>query len=156
MRRGLRFAYLALALGIALAASAGQAIPTDDDPIFAARAVRIAGKLRCLVCQNESIADSRAALANDLRGQIREQIADGRSDEQIVDYMVRRYGDFVLYEPPFKATTVLLWTGPLLVLVAGILALARNLGRAAPSVALSPEDRELAARLLAQADEKRR
>ena len=91
------------------------------------RAVRLAEQLRCLVCQNQSIADSNAELAVDLRRQIREQIAAGRSDGEIVDYMVQRYGDFVLYRPPFKATTMLLWLGPALLLLIGAAVLARNL-----------------------------
>ena len=78
-------------------------------------------KLRCLVCQNQSLADSPSELATDLRRQVREQVGAGRSDEQIVDFMVQRYGDFVLYEPPFKASTVLLWIGPF-ILLAGALA----------------------------------
>jgi cytochrome c-type biogenesis protein CcmH len=93
-------------------ASAAEGIPTEMDPVKAARAVKLADKLRCLVCQNQTIADSNAELANDLRGQIREQIAAGRTDDEILAYMVQRYGDFVLYQPPFKTTTVLLWTGP--------------------------------------------
>ena len=80
----------------------------------------LAEELRCLVCQNQTIADSHATLAVDLRNQIREQIAEGRSDAQIRDYMVARYGDFVLYRPPFKATTALLWLGPFILVAAGI------------------------------------
>ena len=96
----------------ALAALAADAVPTEMDPVSAARAVKLAEKLRCLVCQNQTIADSNAELAHDLRRQIREQIAAGKTDDEIVDYMVARYGDFVLYQPPFKATTMLLWAGP--------------------------------------------
>jgi cytochrome c-type biogenesis protein CcmH len=80
----------------------------------------LAEELRCLVCQNQTIADSSAPLALDLRNQIRAQIAQGRSDEQIRDYMVERYGDFVLYRPPFKASTALLWVGPFALLALGI------------------------------------
>src|SRR3954470_3800057 len=109
------------------AAFAAQAIPTDKDPVAAARAVKLAEKLRCLVCQNQSIADSNAELAQDLRRQIREQIVAGKSDAEILDYMVARYGDFVLYQPPVKATTLLLWAAPLLLLLIGFFALARNL-----------------------------
>jgi cytochrome c-type biogenesis protein CcmH len=82
------------------------------DPVVEARMKALAEELRCLVCQNQTIADSHAPLALDLRNQIRTQIAQGRSDSQIRDYMVERYGDFVLYRPPFKATTALLWVGP--------------------------------------------
>ena len=98
----------------------------------------LAEELRCLVCQNQTIADSHAPLAVDLRNQIRGQIADGRSDDQIRAYMVERYGDFVLYRPPFKATTLVLWVGPFLLLAAGAFAawrIARRRTRAeAPKV----------------------
>ena len=86
-----------------------------------ARVKALAEELRCLVCQNQTIADSNAPLAQDLRGQIRGQIAQGRSDDQIRTYMVERYGDFVLYRPPFKLTTALLWLGPPLLIVLGVL-----------------------------------
>ena len=128
---------------------AADAVPTEKDPVKAARAVKLAEKLRCLVCQNQTIADSNAELANDLRGQIREQIAAGRSDDEILDYMVTRYGDFVLYQPPLKATTLLLWAGPALLVILGAVVLFRNLRRARPAEApLSDEQRVEARRLL--------
>jgi len=135
---------------------AADAVPTEMDPVKAARAVKLAEKLRCLVCQNQSIADSNAELANDLRGQIREQIAAGRSDDEIVTYMVNRYGDFVLYQPPFKPTTLLLWAGPALLLVGGAFLLARNLRRrqATADVALTDDEKAQAERLLAGNDRK--
>ena len=83
----------------------------------------ITSELRCLVCQNQTIADSHADLAQDLKRQIREQIRAGRSDAEIVDYMVARYGDFILYRPPFKATTALLWMGPFALLAGAFLLL---------------------------------
>jgi len=142
--------FLAFFALMPLAASAADAVPTEMDPVSAKRAVKLAEKLRCLVCQNQSIADSNAELANDLRGQIREQIAAGKSDDQIVAYMVNRYGDFVLYEPPFKATTVLLWAGPALLIFGGFWILFRNLRRRpVTEPALTAEERERAARLLA-------
>jgi len=104
-----------------------EAVPTEQDPVKAQRAVRLADQLRCLVCQNQTIADSSAPLAVDLRTQIREQITEGRTDGEIVQYMVQRYGDFVLYSPPFKAATALLWLGPALLLLIGAAVLARNL-----------------------------
>jgi cytochrome c-type biogenesis protein CcmH len=119
--------FTAFLFAFSLPAWAGEAVPTDQDPVQAKRAVRLAGELRCLVCQNQTIADSNAPLAVDLRTQIREQISEGRSDGEIVQYMVQRYGDFVLYKPPFKATTALLWIGPALLLVLGAAILARNL-----------------------------
>ncbi len=88
-----------------------------------ARTMALAGELRCLVCQNQSLADSHAPLALDLRDQIHQQLARGRNEEQVVDFMVQRYGDFVLYEPPLNASTALLWFGPLLLLAGSFLAL---------------------------------
>ena len=117
------------------------------------RMLDIAGELRCLVCQNESIAASRADLAVDLRQQIREQIQVGKSDAEIRAYMVDRYGDFVLYRTPLKATTLLLWFGPMLLLAFGLLVLATTLRRRKSSVAdalLSDDERKRAQTLLAQ------
>ena len=88
-----------------------------------ARTMALAEELRCLVCQNQSLADSHAPLALDLRQQIHQQLAQGRSEQQVVEFMVQRYGDFVLYEPPLNAGTALLWFGPLLLLAAGLAAL---------------------------------
>jgi cytochrome c-type biogenesis protein CcmH len=137
-----------------LAARAGEAVPTENDPVAAARAVHLANELRCLVCQNQSIADSNAELAVDLRRQIREQIAAGKSDGEIVDFMVARYGDFVLYRPPLKLTTVLLWLGPLLLVAAGCVVLARQLRarRGAEPPPLSAEERQRAQRILSGGD----
>lgn len=113
----------ALLTGAVLASPAlaegGVASPAAADPVLEARVQALSLKLRCLVCQNESIAESRAPLAEDLRQQVREQLAGGRSEDQIVDFLVSRYGDFVLYEPPFKPITLVLWLGPLLLLLAG-------------------------------------
>jgi cytochrome c-type biogenesis protein CcmH len=144
------FAALLPAAGVA-----ADAEPTDKDPVKAARAVKLAEKLRCLVCQNQTIADSNAELAGDLRNQIKELIAGGKSDDEILTYMVNRYGDFVLYQPPLKATTFLLWGGPALLLAAGAFILLRNLRRRPiTEVALSAEDHERAQRLLAGDNEK--
>jgi cytochrome c-type biogenesis protein CcmH len=134
------------------AALAADAVPTDRDPVADARAVKLTEKLRCLVCQNQTIADSNAELAQDLRRQVHEQIAAGKTDAEIVDYMVARYGDFVLYQPPVKPTTVLLWAGPALLLLIGFFGLVRMLRARrteADAPPLSPEDRERAERLLA-------
>lgn len=117
------------------------------------RMLGIAAELRCLVCQNESIAASRADLAVDLRKQIREQIQAGQTDAQIRTYMVERYGDFVLYRPPLKATTLLLWFGPMLLFFAGLTILMMSLRRRKArmvSASLSDEDRIRADALLAQ------
>ena len=138
-----------------LVAAANEAKPTESDPVSAARAVQLANELRCLVCQNQSIAESNAELAVDLRRQIREQIAAGRSDDEIVDFMVTRYGDFVLYRPPFKAATLLLWLGPALLVLAGFWTLVRALRarRQAQAPPLTAEERERAKRLLAAKEE---
>jgi len=111
-------------------------------------------KLRCLVCQNQTLADSSAELAGDLRRQVREQVKAGRSDEQIIDYLVQRYGDFVLYDPPFKASTLLLWIGPFVLLAAAALVLVATLRRrrrANEEPALAPDDKRLVERVLGPA-----
>ncbi len=110
----------------------------------------LAAKLRCLVCQNQTIAESNAGLAIDLKNEIREKFSQGQNEQQIVDYMVARYGDFVLYKPPFKAITALLWLGPLLLLLAGIGWLFRTLARrrAAEAPELSAEEERRARALL--------
>jgi cytochrome c-type biogenesis protein CcmH len=156
MSRTFRHAALAPLLGVVLAVGAGsafanEAIPTIADPVVARREVELASQLRCLVCQNQSIAESNAALAADLRKQLRQQIAAGKSDAEIVEYMTSRYGDFVLYKPPFKATTFLLWLGPVLLLVAGVFAASRMMRarRIASAAGLSPQDRARAEQLLA-------
>ena len=153
MRRA-RKALLALMLVLAAGvASADEAVPTLQDPVAAKREVELASQLRCLVCQNQSIAESHAGLAQDLRNQLREQIAAGKTNAQIIDYMTARYGDFVLYNPPFKATTILLWLGPALLLVAGVFLASRMLRarRDASARALSPQDHERAEQLLSGA-----
>ena len=145
-----------IACGLALAVLAGpvaadEAQPTLNDPVAAKREVELAKQLRCLVCQNETIADSRAGLAVDLRNKLREQMAAGKSDAEIIAFMTERYGDFVLYRPPLKATTVLLWVGPFLLLALGILIgwrVVRARTRAARPEPLSTADRERAERLL--------
>ena len=118
---------VALLLWMPFVCAAQTAQPTTNDPVANKRAVHLADELRCLVCQNQTIADSNAELAVDLRRQIREQIAQGRSDGEIVDFMVARYGDFVLYRPPLKPVTLLLWFGPPLLLLLGMVFLFRYL-----------------------------
>ena len=114
-------------LWLPLAAAGQGAQPTPEDPVANKRAVQLAEQLRCLVCQNQSIAESNAELAVDLRRQIREQVALGKSDTDITGFMVERYGDFVLYRPPVKATTLLLWFGPPALLLLGMVVLIRYL-----------------------------
>jgi cytochrome c-type biogenesis protein CcmH len=109
----------------------------------------LAVELRCLVCQNQTLADSNAPLAVDLRSQIREQLKAGKSEQEVVDFMVARYGDFVLYRPPFKATTVALWAGPFLILVFGAWLLVRRIRRRpAAEPELTDAERARAAKLL--------
>lgn len=112
-----------------LGGAAKDAAPVADDPVLEARMVAITSELRCLVCQNETIATSSAGLAEDLRREVREMLRRGDSNEQILKYMTDRYGDFVLYRPPFKATTALLWAGPALLLAGGVLVLVMVLRR---------------------------
>ena len=115
---------LLASLCLAFAAHANEAAPAAADPVLEARMTRITAELRCLVCQNQTIADSNADLAQDLRRQVREMLARGDDDAKIIQYMTDRYGDFVLYRPPMKATTMLLWFGPALMVVLGLAALA--------------------------------
>jgi len=99
---------------------AKEAAPATEDPVLEARMLRIATELRCLVCQNQTIADSHAELAVDLRNQVKDMLKRGDSDKAIIDYMTARYGDFVLYRPPLKGTTYILWFGPALLLLGGL------------------------------------
>jgi len=142
---------LAVMFSLGCPAWAGEAAPAAADPALEARVTAVASELRCLVCQNQTLADSNAPLAVDLRDQIREQMQQGASERDIVDYMVARYGDFVRYRPPFKATTMLLWAGPALLMVAGFAVLyfrlRRRRGEAQPG--LSDEQRSRAQALLA-------
>ncbi|HKX37830.1 MAG TPA: cytochrome c-type biogenesis protein [Burkholderiales bacterium] len=120
-----------------------------QSPEVEERVKSLAEELRCLVCQNQTLADSNAPLAVDLRNQIREQVQAGASDEQVVDFMVARYGDFVRYRPPFTATTFFLWVGPFLFLIAGAILLLRRVTKSPPEApGLSDEDRARAAKLL--------
>jgi cytochrome c-type biogenesis protein CcmH len=120
-----------------------------EDPALEKRVAGLAHELRCLVCQNQSLAESNAPLAVDLRNQIREQLAKGASEGDVREFMVARYGDFVLYNPPLKATTLALWIGPFVLLVAGAFLLWRRLARRrAPEPPLSEAQRSRAAKLL--------
>ncbi len=97
-----------------------------DDATLDKRVMDLSAELRCLVCQNQTLADSNADLAVDLRRQIRDQLGSGKSERDVLDFMVQRYGDFVLYRPPLKASTVLLWAGPFLLLLLGVVLLVRK------------------------------
>jgi len=148
-------------LGLLLAAwTASAALAVEpgerlDDPALEARARAISAELRCLVCQNQSLDDSNAELAHDLRVLIRERLKAGDSDEQVRQYLVRRYGDFILLKPPLQPDTYLLWFGPFALLLlgaAGVALYLRRRGRAAetPPAPLTPEERRKLAKLLAE------
>ncbi len=146
-------ALVAALLALACAAVAGQqAPPRADDPALEARVLHIAEELRCLVCQNETIAASNADLAVDLRQQIRTQLQQGRSEDQIREFMVQRYGDFVLYRPPVKGSTWALWAGPFVLLLVAAGALVATIRRrrreAAAPAPLSAAEQERLRRLL--------
>jgi cytochrome c-type biogenesis protein CcmH len=150
---------LAVALALlflALAAGAGTLARYDfSGPVTEEHFKEVIGKLRCLVCQNETLLDSNAELAQDLRDEVYQLMASGKSDEEVIDFLVARYGDFVLYDPPVKPSTFLLWYGPFALFVIGVVALAVTVRRRrqSPEPALSPEERERAERLLREAGE---
>jgi cytochrome c-type biogenesis protein CcmH len=147
MKRLLSMLLLAL---VGFAAPAREAVPMADDEAVEQRLIAVADELRCLVCQNESLAGSRAELAEDLRREIRGLIKSGKTDPEILDFLVTRYGDFVRYRPPFKPSTWLLWGSPFLFLAIGIGALAWHLRRRAREAApLSAAERARAAELIA-------
>lgn len=150
---------LSLLLILALPlAHAGEAIPTADDVALENRVMAVSQELRCLVCQNQTIADSHAELAVDLRNQVRDKLRQGMSEREIVDYMVARYGDFVLYRPQMKSSTWLLWFGPflLLVLAFGVLVVKLRQRRSAMQQAptLSADEHARAKSLLADGTDK--
>lgn len=140
------------AVMLALAASAAcanEAAPLADDPVVEQRLLNIAEELRCLVCQNESLAGSRSDLAMDLRREIRGLIKQGKTDQEVRDFLVSRYGDFVLYRPPVKPSTWLLWGGPFVLLAGGLAGLMVFLRKRKPAeAALSPEEQRKAEALL--------
>ena len=142
---------LILALHCALSSWAGEAVPLAEDPIVEQRMITISEELRCLVCQNESLAGSRADLAQDLRRELRTLVKANKSDAEIKEYLVSRYGDFVLYKPPFKPVTWMLWVGPFLLLIGAIVVLVRTVRRNqrdTPPAALDPDQRKKAQSLL--------
>ena len=149
MVKHLFMAWLVCVLSIAQAKVAPN---TSADPVLEAKMMVIAEELRCLVCQNETIAASSADLAVDLKNQIRIKLSEGQSQKQILDFMVQRYGDFVLYRPPLKTTTVLLWLGPFTLLAIAVLMMVLNVRRrrrSAQPAALSDADTAKARELLA-------
>ena len=146
-----RTALAGLLLGMALAGAARAQVHAAATlpPVLEQRADKLAHGLRCLVCQNQTLAESNAPLAQDMRKLIRDQLAAGRSDAQIMRFFEDRYGDFVRYDPPFKPITWLLWLGPFALLALGFFVLLRTLKRRAGARApLTADERERAARFL--------
>ncbi len=135
----LRAAVLALALALAGPVLAIDTQRNFEDPVLQARYEAITKELRCLVCQNETIADSNATLAVDLRREVHKMIADGKSDEEIKSFMLERYGDFVLYKPRMTAKTAILWGGPVLMLLLGVFAAVRFIRKRAEEADIATE-----------------
>ncbi|MEK6279689.1 MAG: cytochrome c-type biogenesis protein [Acidobacteriota bacterium] len=136
---------------VAFPAHADEARPSADDPVLEERVMNLSRELRCLVCQNETLADSRADLAVDLRTQIREQMKAGKSDQEIIQFLTARYGDFVLYRPRVRPATYLLWFGPFILLLGGLVVLFRYVKRRRELIVetpLSAEERRRAEALL--------
>lgn len=125
-----------------------EAVPLAEDPAIEQRMIAISEEMRCLVCQNESLSGSRSELAQDLRNELRQLLKDGKTDAEIKEFMVTRYGDFVLYRPPVKTSTWVLWGGPFVLLVLAFLFLLRHVGRTKPE-----EEKQRAQRLLKGIDQ---
>ena len=131
--------------------AAQEARPLAENPQAEARLKALAVELRCLVCQNQTLADSNAPLAEDLRREVREMIAKNMSDQEIIDFLVERYGDFVLYRPPLRATTTVLWIGPFLLLAiagAALVLAVRRRQKTLPEVVVSEADHQRVEQLL--------
>ena len=133
---------VAVMLAFASSAFAKEAVPMAQDPELEKLVNEIAAELRCLVCQNQTIADSHAALAVDLKNQVRDMVREGKTRDDVVDYMVARYGDFVRYKPPVKPETYLLWVGPFLLLAGGLVLLMGNLRKRKTVVVDTPLSEE--------------
>ena len=149
--------FVLLLLTLSPSAAAKEAQPSAADPVLEERVMKLSKELRCLVCQNETLADSRADLAVDLRGQIREQMKAGKSDKEIIAYLTQRYGKFILYNPPIDPTTYFLWFGPFVLLLAGLAVLFRYLKRRRELIVdqpLSADDHRRAETLLKVQPEK--
>src|SRR6266581_5213525 len=148
-----RVSILILVLISLLAPALAKEAKPVEDPQIEQRMQALTQQLRCLVCQNETLADSHADLAEDLRKEIREQMKAGKSDQEIIAFLTQRYGDFVLYKPPVKSTTYLLWFGPFVLLIGGTFLLYRYVGQRRRMIAdkpLTEEERKRAEELLNQ------
>lgn len=151
MKRFLFLSFLMLSV-VTPFASAKDAQPVGEDPAVEQRLAKLSQELRCLVCQNETLADSRADLAEDLRREIREQIRAGKSDKEIIEFLTARYGQFILYRPRVTPTTYLLWFGPFVLLLGGLWVLFSYIKKrrdAVPQQPLSVEERRRAEDMLA-------
>lgn len=151
VRMKITWLFLILLVATASFAIAKDAQPLAEDPKLEERVMAVSRELRCLVCQNETLADSRADLAVDLRNQIREQMKAGKSDKEVIAFVTARYGDFVLYRPPIRPSTYLLWFGPFILLLAGLVLLFRYVRRRRELIVdtpLTPDERSRAADLL--------
>ena len=149
--------FLLLIISLAAAVAAQTAQPLAEDPVIEKRLQALSQELRCLVCQNETLADSRAGLAEDLRREIREQMKAGKTDPEIIAFLTARYGDFVLYRPLVKPTTYLLWFGPFVLLASGLLILYWQLKQRRTQIkqqALTERDRQRLDELLAESSGK--
>lgn len=147
---------LLLLLVVARPAFSQQAPPMAEDPVLEARLNKLSKELRCLVCQNETLADSQASLADDLRREIREQMKAGKSDKEIINYLTQRYGDFILYRPQVTPTNYLLWFGPFIFLIAGLVILFKYIRQRRDTIGetpLSDAERERAKQLLGGSSE---
>ena len=150
----MRWSIVVLLAVFSLNIFAGVEERSFDDPVAEQRYKHLIAELRCLVCQNQNLADSNAELAQDLRQQVYEMIKSGKDDEAIIGFMVARYGDFVLYRPPVKSTTILLWVGPFILLViaaAALIIMIKRRAQIAP-VGLTEEQRQQARQLLEEKD----
>jgi len=153
--RGMKRAFTGLMLLSAIVISpqplAKEAALMQADHVLEKRVMAVAYELRCLVCQNQSLGDSHSEFAIDMRAEMREQMNEGKSDEQVVDFMVQRYGDFIRFRPPVKSTTLLLWFGPFILLMIGAAVLFVSLKkrqRSVKTVPMSDEERKRAEALL--------
>lgn len=147
MRKLIAIVLLTLSCAFAFA---GEAQPVGENPVLEAKVQSLSEVLRCLVCQNQNLADSHADLAMDLKNQVREMLRQGKTEKEVIDYMVERYGDFVLYRPPLKTTTWLLWGGPFMLFFGGLggLFYFLRLRREQTETPLDDVQRTTAARLL--------
>ncbi|EFI59343.1 MULTISPECIES: cytochrome c-type biogenesis protein [Comamonas] len=146
---------VALLACMAMLAQAGQIVQTAQDQELLDREMTLAAQLRCVVCQNQTVAESRAPMAEDMRREIRHQLKQGQSNDQVIAFFEQRYGAFVRYNPPWKPSTWLLWSGPFLAALGGFVLLRRTLRRRlVPDVPLTPEQRDRARQWLDSAAKK--